>query len=1110
MAKKKANGSPATEDESGAATSVAAGKAKGKAALTSSPGAEAEPLQEIYLNCQDPALWSGEGKGGNVAPNKPHDSSEGGLSFDTTTEWQSYNYKPELPKLGRDVSFDHRESLEGTPTRFSLDIGVLTSNEDVQWVKVTSDEGRVHYDKITKTITVPAGQRPQWRTTHVLVAGLVESLADDDLVGLTGFSCVSKGRVYLRDLRVGLPSSAESAFVAGSGTEDDDEDDPGTFTVPLGRTPRYLLPQMEGVPVSEPAIYRSLYILDTIGPAGVPLYSQDAKLWETTDGVGSVFAEPGAKVGGAFMDGPGGVCFDNSTSSSNATFRHKFLLPDTANTVSFEHSEDNNFSFLVAVTSSKRAVEWVTVTGESETPPTYDAGNKTIRLPIGRAAGWRTTRVNVADLLQRLVPGEIPLRLGNFFCVLESGGRLYFRELEVSRAGADGSQELDKHLDPFALSDEELGKAQTRPAVGVFAVHSQGWVQKGLALGNLVQSVCLAPGEVTQVAVTDWRRKTRGAREEMTQQAETVSSEIEQDRAVNEVQNAVAREAQYGGSSALSASASAQAGYSMSTLFASGSASASSTVSSAMTAQFSTGNRDLAASSSNALTQRTAEKSQALRSRRQAVVQEVSEQESEALSVRVLANYNRRHTLNIEFFEVLQMYQIETKLVGWERCLFVPLTPLDFSKSEVIKRHRTQLINIFNELGAVGLLDRMAKLKDDGSEENPNVANQQQDIAGKIGKLTEAANAISTFRAAKEMILRARGIDQGMAFRSLTDNQTNTYNNIARGLNITLPAFDSPDATTIIEALIEKERKRTALVKVSLGDVLNADRMFLSQQIWLRTSPYRFYCMLQGYRIDGQPLSMLVDPQPVGVFGNYLAFRWGFSRSVEGAQARKQFERTYLKQADSASPGAGMIVALPTSGVFAEAVLGRGEAAEVKDEFHYGQWNEDLIPILPPKIAKVTSRDRAKGMNLKGKDFASSLAALRAESLENISNIDKVLGEVGKGDMFRDMGGLAQAVSLADKVAAISGEGATKAGERTVKLHEKMLDTFVEVLNSDVGKAAVSEFMLPGSGALLLQNSGTKKGASDQGKTGDDDETDESGGDGKPDADARDGPGKQN
>ena len=78
--------------------------------------------------------------------------------------------------------------------------------------------------------------------------------------------------------------------------------------------------------------------------------------------------------------------------------------------------------------------------------------------------------------------------------------------------------------------------------------------------------------------------------------------------------------------------------------------------------------------------------------------------------------------------------------------------------------------------------------------------------------------------------------------------------------------------------------------------------------------------------------------------------------------------------------------------------------------------------------------------------------------------------------MFRNMGGLAEAVGLAEKLAS-SGEGATAAGNRAVDLQKKMLDTIVEVLNSDVSKAAVAEFMLPGAGSALLgaRTSGRKE-----------------------------------
>ncbi len=218
----------------------------------------------------------------------------------------------------------------------------------------------------------------------------------------------------------------------------------------------------------------------------------------------------------------------------------------------------------------------------------------------------------------------------------------------------------------------------------------------------------------------------------------------------------------------------------------------------------------------------------------------------------------------------------------------------------------------------------------------------------------------------------------------------------------------------------------------------------------------------------------------MGVFGNYVAFRWGFAEAQE--KEREEFEKKYLKKDSSVAERVG----LPTSGVFAEAVLGRGEAAEEIDENRFGKWVDNQPPILPPGIADLTSRDRAKGADFRAQDFAPSLAQLRSERLAEISYIDRVLGQVGKGDMFRNMGGLAEAVGLAEKLSAISGEGATAAGNRAVDLQKKMLDTIVEVLNSDVSKAAVAEFMLPGAGSALL--GGGKGGKSVRNKSPETDE----------------------
>jgi hypothetical protein len=664
---------------------------------------------------------------------------------------------------------------------------------------------------------------------------------------------------------------------------------------------------------------------------------------------------------------------------------------------------------------------------------------------------------------------------------------LYILDTIESAAAPASPTELGGAIDPFDESKMGL-ETQRKPAIGVLTMHRQGWVQSGLALGNLLQSLCLAPGEVTRVAVTDWRRKSTGTSTEITEQSDVVTSDIQQQRAVNAVQTGVAQELQSGGSSAVAGSVSAQAGAAISTLLATANASVATTGSTMLTAQFSAGTRDLAATSTQAISASTSEKSQALRSRRQSVVREVSQQESETLSSRIVANYNRRHSLNVEYFEVLQMYKIETEMIGWERCLFVPLEPLDFIKPEVRARHKTDLLSIFRQWGASDLATKL--MNPEGDQKSIEAMKavfdaqikelQEADVIQKqymeyynvwkglddyfrksIGKPMSQGNP----QRDKQHVDRLKEIEQ--KYEAIRQKYPATLRTVAE-------FTATPPRVNNVQAAIEEVQIKKAAVTLTLGEVLNASRIHLSQQIWSRMDSYRIYRALQPYGIRGKPLSRLVDPHPVGVFGNYLAFRWGFGRDKEGAGERKQFEEDYLKQ-DPTTKVDTTTVALPTSGVFAEAVLGQGVAAEEIDEPRFGKWSDNQPPLLPPEIAAMKSRDRAKDIDWSTAGFADSLARLRAKNLED-SSLDGMLGALSKsGKMFRNMSGLSEGLALAEKVSALSAEGATAAGNRAAEMQAKILDTFVDVLNSEVGKAAVAEFMLPGAGAALLQAGGGKE-----------------------------------
>ena len=719
--------------------------------------------------------------------------------------------------------------------------------------------------------------------------------------------------------------------------------------------------------------------------------------------------------------------------------------------------------------------------------------------PVTTPSGLRSQTAATPDAA---TPAYLTPTMGE----VELSEPVYYRSLFMLDSVVDETgelKELDKPLDPFV--EPESAQAPPRPAYGLMTVHEQAWFQKGLALGNLIQSVCLAPGEVTQVAVTRWERKTLGGSQETTQQEEDVSSGIEQNRAVNEVQRAVAHEAQNGGSSVTSSSSSAQAGGG----FFWASASGSTTKSSAMTAQFSAGSRDLAVDSTSAIAQATAEKSHGLRSRRQSVVREVSEQQAETMSTRILANYNRRHSLNILFFEVLQTYEFATKLASWDRCLFLPLVPIDFSKVGEVEKHQAELLSILADTGATDLIPLLNRaIEEDKATPRPltplppgqgDAAAPTLDRARQLAQeYTSCKVQIDEAKSTLDDLARSRQIDLKRHFqkdlkqqmerdRMQAGGEATVARNTQRMTEITalwaalsdqlggLPGIDTPPMA--MRVAINALAVTRASARIPARALLDKHRMFLNQQLWLRLSPYRIHRLLRGYKIADQSLSALIDPQPIGVFGNYLAFRWGFSENE--AEKKAQFKATYMR---SPAETLSHTVGLPTSGVFSEAVLGQGLAAEQIDT-RFARWGdkEERIPILPPKMAPLQSRDRATTLDFSAQGFSPSLAQLRSEKLDDVSHIDKILAQVGRGDMFRDMGGLAQASSLAEKMASLSAAGATAAGDRVEKLQEKVLDTFEKLMDGDVGKAAVAEFMLPGSGASMLTKGAGGKSAPPEG-----------------------------
>lgn len=271
--------------------------------------------------------------------------------------------------------------------------------------------------------------------------------------------------------------------------------------------------------------------------------------------------------------------------------------------------------------------------------------------------------------------------------------------------GSGGALDL-----PAYLTDE---RGYERPAVGGVLSFTQSWYTKGLALGQLIHSIALGPGESTKIAMIDWSRSVRTSARENISEDERLLSDLTRARAIAEITGAVARETQRGESAAHSEANSKQWGEADGTAglrdlpwlsALTGITSPGVTTSGtsfgrswgqtdATSWSTSSGERDVSATLAQDIADRTHQASHAARNRRASIVREVSQQESETISTRTLTNYNHMHALTVEHYEVVQLYRTVTEVSKADRCLFVPMKLLDFRRANVVDRYRAVLVD---------------------------------------------------------------------------------------------------------------------------------------------------------------------------------------------------------------------------------------------------------------------------------------------------------------------------------------------------------------------------------------------------------------------------------
>lgn len=701
--------------------------------------------------------------------------------------------------------------------------------------------------------------------------------------------------------------------------------------------------------------------------------------------------------------------------------------------------------------------------------------------------------ITIEELLEdeNATPTSLIPKMGEF----PVSNSAFYKQLIITdvASGSVEGNELNEPINPF--SAETFGDLP--PATGVLLTFEQGWYQRGLALGELRKSLTLAPGEVTRVAVVDWQRQTRSSETASRDDTDSLTQQTNEETGTQQVQRLTEEQARAGNSFNAGSSTQKEASARGGGLFFSAGGSVSNNSFLGFSASSSTGSRDVASSAAKQIQRRTEQAAQSTRSTRATQVREVSEAESQSTTTRVVANYNHAHALTIEYFEVLQSYRLTTKVVRADRCVFIPMHPLEFNEAGMQGAEDATielLREVLRDLSAyeldemVGnyqstaplLVDAIEKLQDKLEDLHAEEVRVDDNLAKAQSSRENARNALEQSRMLWQRALADLRSASAFETPELLVNMIKLQNEFLKKQNEDFSA-SAVYQTTKTALDLSKEALMTArrAVKAELSDKQNAlqesgrmfgilqkNRVLLNQQMWMRIDDHVWHRKLRGKKFphgeyEGQELGGLVDPKPVGFFGNYLAFTWDFPR--EAAEQAAAYEASFEDRSSTTAT-----VALPTEGVFAEAVLGQANSAEKIDITRFWNWQDSPIPILPPSMSPVDSGSRSRTVGTPAPlDFGEAIIKLRELGVDPTDVSDSALVAALQNSIGSNDAALLGAAATAGITASNNAsDGAGRAGQQAIDAMKNSQEFVVGLANSEAGKIATQAVAAGATGGV--------------------------------------------